>query len=93
MLELFEDKNKGGYFITAFGGEQLIARPKETYDGAMPSGNSVAAMVLQTLASLTGERSWQAAADMTEMYALDEIFRQANPEWMVEVRAEYVSAS
>ena len=30
---------------------------------------------------------------MTEMYALDEIFRQENPEWMVEVRAEYVSAS
>lgn len=56
MVELFEDKNKGGYFMTAIDGEQLIARPKETYNGAMPSGNSVAAMVLQTLASLTGEQ-------------------------------------
>lgn len=63
MVELFEDKKNGGYFMTAFDGEQLIARPKETYDGAMPSGNSVAAMVLQTLASLTGEQKWQAAAD------------------------------
>lgn len=63
MMELFEDKKNGGYFMTAYDGEQLIARPKETYDGAMPSGNSVAAMVLQTLASLTGEQEWQAAAD------------------------------
>ena len=73
MLELFEDKNKGGYFMTAFDGEQLIARPKETYDGAMPSGNSVAAMVLQTLASLTGERSWQAAADRQLSFLAGEI--------------------
>ena len=73
MVELFEDKNKGGYFMTAFDGEQLIARPKETYDGAMPSGNSVAARVLQTLASLTGKRSWQAAADRQLSFLAGEI--------------------
>lgn len=73
MVELFEDKNKVGYFMTAFDGEQLIARPKETYDGAMPSGNSVAAMMLQTLASLTGERSWQAAADRQLSFLAGEI--------------------
>ena len=59
--------------MTAFDGEQLIARPKETYDGAMPSGNSVAAMVLQTLATLTGERSWQAAADRQLRFLAGEI--------------------
>lgn len=59
--------------MTAFDGEQLIARPRETYDGAMPSGNSVAAMVLQTLASLTGERSWQAAADRQLSFLAGEI--------------------
>lgn len=63
MVAFFEDKKSGGYFMTTFDREQLIARPKETYDGAMPSGNSVAAMVLQTLASLTGEPAWQTAAD------------------------------
>ena len=63
MMELFEDKEQGGYFMTASDGEQLIARPKETYDGAIPSGNSTAAMVLQRLASLTGEIKWQDAAD------------------------------
>lgn len=73
MVELFEDKANGGYFMTAFDGEQLIARPKETYDGAMPSGNSVAAMVLQTLASLTGEQKWQAAADRQLSFLAGEI--------------------
>lgn len=73
MVELFEDKANGGYFMTAFDGELLIARPKETYDGAIPSGNSVAAMVLQTLASLTGERSWQAAADRQLSFLAGEI--------------------
>lgn len=63
MLELFEDKEEGGYYMTASDGEQLIARPKETYDGALPSGNSVAAMVLQKLATLTGEMKWQNAAE------------------------------
>ena len=73
MVELFEDKAKVGYFMTAYDGEQLIARPKETYDGAMPSGNSVAAMVLQTLASLTGEQKWQVAADRQLSFLAGEI--------------------
>ena len=73
MVELFEDRRNGGYFMTAFDGEQLIARPKETYDGAMPSGNSVAAMVLQTLASLTGEQKWQATADRQLSFLAGEI--------------------
>lgn len=61
LVELFGDK-EGGFFMTASDAEQLIARPKKTYDGAIPSGNSAAAMVLQTLASLTGEGKWQEAA-------------------------------
>lgn len=73
MMELFVDKEQGGYFMTASDGEQLIARPKETYDGAIPSGNSVAAMVLQTLASLTGESEWQAAADRQLRFLAGEI--------------------
>ena len=61
MVELFEDQ-EGGYFMTASDAEQLIARPRETYDGAVPSGNSVAAMVLQKLAYLTGEERWREAS-------------------------------
>lgn len=62
MVDLFEDRDRGGYFITPRDGEQLIARPKETYDGAIPSGNSAAAMALQALADLTGEVRWREAA-------------------------------
>ncbi|MBQ0037341.1 MAG: thioredoxin domain-containing protein [Clostridiales bacterium] len=62
MLDCFAD-DAGGFFMTAHDAEHLIGRPKETYDGAIPSGNSVAAMVLETLAQLTGETVWREAAD------------------------------
>ena len=63
MIEFFEDKNDGGFYMTASHGEKLITRPKETYDGAIPSGNSAAALVLQKLAVLIGEIKWQEAAE------------------------------
>lgn len=63
VLELFEDAENGGYFRTASDAEKLISRPKELYDGAMPSGNSCAAMALQQIAELTGETKWMEAAD------------------------------
>lgn len=62
MRNLFEDTN-GGYFLTAHDAQELITRPKETYDGAIPSGNSVAAMLLENLAQLTGDDKWRTAAD------------------------------
>ena len=62
MLDFFEDKD-GGYFLTAHDAQPLIFRPKETYDGAIPSGNSAAGMLLETLAQLTGEEKWRAATD------------------------------
>lgn len=73
MVELFEDTEHGGYFITASDAEQLIARPKETYDGAIPSGNSAAAVVLQRLAALTGEPFWQEAAGRQLRFIAGEI--------------------
>ncbi len=62
LLDFFEDEN-GGFYLTAHDAQQLISRPKETYDGAIPSGNSVAAMVLESLAQLTAEGCWRDAAD------------------------------
>lgn len=55
MLRLFWDDERGGCYFTANDGETLLARPKEIYDGAMPSGNSVAAYNLVRLAHLTGD--------------------------------------
>lgn len=73
MREYFEDKERGGYFITSSDAEPLISRPKQTYDGALPSGNSVAAMVLQRLSVLTGDKEWQEAADRQLRFIAREI--------------------
>ena len=50
----FVDQVGGGYFMTADDAEALIVRPKELYDGAIPSGNSVQMLNLLKLARLTG---------------------------------------
>ena len=50
----FVDPSGGGYFMTADDAEKLIVRPKELYDGAIPSGNSVQMLNLLKLARLTG---------------------------------------
>lgn len=55
LIDKFFDKENGGFYLYAEDGEQLIHRPKEIYDGAIPSGNSVAAYCLEKLAALTGE--------------------------------------
>ncbi len=62
MLNSFLDAENGGFFLTANDAEQLIYRPKETYDGAIPSGNSVAAYCLMKLAKLTGNPQLEEAA-------------------------------
>ena len=57
---LFYDEKAGGYYFSGAQNEKLIARPKETWDGAMPSGNSVMAYNLSRLALLCGdERFWR----------------------------------
>ncbi|NLF26264.1 MAG: thioredoxin domain-containing protein [Clostridiales bacterium] len=60
MHALFADGD-GGYFMTA--SQSLIARPKEVFDGAIPSGNGVAALVLAEIAAHCSEPVWQARLD------------------------------
>ena len=64
LLEFFFDWEHGGFYPYASDGEQLLTRTKEAYDAAMPSGNSVAALVLSRLSRLTGEKRWREAADL-----------------------------
>jgi hypothetical protein len=52
MVERFWDQAQGAFFFTSYRAKGLIARRMEGYDGAMPSGNSVAANVLLELSSL-----------------------------------------
>ena len=64
LLELFFDREHGGFYPYASDGEQLLTRTKEAYDGAMPSGNAMAALVLSRLARITGEGRWREAAEL-----------------------------
>jgi uncharacterized protein YyaL (SSP411 family) len=65
QCELFEDNERGGFFSTAVGDDSLILRMKEDYDGAEPSGNSVAAMNLFRLARITGRDDFEASGTRT----------------------------
>ena len=62
ILAHFSDP-AGGFFLTADDAEQLIVRPKELYDGALPSGNSAAAVLLQRLWRLTAKERWRVSAE------------------------------
>lgn len=55
MFRLFADREKGGFFDYGEDAEQLIARPKQIFDGAVPSGNSVAFYNLVRLAKWTAD--------------------------------------
>lgn len=55
MLKYFHDRDNGGLYLYGSDSEQLIVRPKDVYDGATPSGNSVAALNFLRLGRLTGD--------------------------------------
>jgi uncharacterized protein YyaL (SSP411 family) len=59
MVRLFWDKELGGLFFAGEGNEPLIARSKDVYDGALPSGNSVAVLNFLRLARMTGKTDYE----------------------------------
>ena len=63
LEEKFEDKENGGFFMTGKDHESLLVREKPFYDGAEPSGNSIAGMNLLRLAELTGNKTYKNRAE------------------------------
>jgi uncharacterized protein YyaL (SSP411 family) len=63
MVELHADNKAGGFFYTANDHEKLFARSKDQFDGAQPSGNSMAARNLVRLAAKTGDPTYRALAE------------------------------
>jgi uncharacterized protein YyaL (SSP411 family) len=63
--ELFEDAGTGAFFSTAADDHRLVLRVKEDYDGAEPSGNSVAVMNLVRLARMTNRAAFGESAQRT----------------------------
>lgn len=74
--KLFYDVTYGGYFLTGSDSEKLLFRPKEIYDGATPSGNSVSTMNLLRLARLTADAHWEARAE-EQLHAFIDYVKQS----------------
>ena len=62
LVKEFWDKQNDGFYFTSSKSEKLIARQKEVYDGAIPSGNSVALLNLIRLARYTADVSFEKKA-------------------------------
>jgi uncharacterized protein YyaL (SSP411 family) len=65
MLAKFFDSENGGFWQSTAGSKDLILRVKDDYDGAEPSGNSVATLSLLKLGAITGQKKFAEAAEKT----------------------------
>ncbi len=65
MIARFADPVDGGFFMTSADHTDILLRPKDSYDGATPSGNSVAAMTLLRLAAFTDREEYRKLAEDT----------------------------
>ena len=65
MIATFYDHANGGFWQSPAGTNDLILRVKDDYDGAEPSGNSVATLALLKLAAITGREDFRQPAEAT----------------------------
>jgi uncharacterized protein YyaL (SSP411 family) len=65
MIAKFHDAENGGFWQSAADSADLILRMKDDYDGAEPSGNSVATLALMKLAAITGRADFRQSAEAT----------------------------
>ena len=65
MIAKFYDAANGGFWQSAADAKDLILRVKDDYDGAEPSGNSVATLALFRLAAITDRKEFRAPAEAT----------------------------
>jgi uncharacterized protein YyaL (SSP411 family) len=75
LKQLFWDMENGGFYFTGNDGEELLMRQKEIYDGAIPSGNSVAALALLRLGRLTENAEYIGLVEEMFSYFSSEISR------------------
>ena len=65
MVDLFWDEASGQFYDTGRDHEQLVIRPRDTFDNAIPSGSSMASDVLLRLAVITGDSKFEQRAVTT----------------------------
>ncbi len=85
MIASFGDRQDGGFFYTSKAHEALFARSKDQFDGALPSGNSMAARNLVQLFQLTGEPRYRQWAETT--FKCFAVSLKANPTGSVTMAA------
>jgi uncharacterized protein YyaL (SSP411 family) len=62
QINLFWDKEDGGFYFTSYDAHELPVRRMDATDGAIPSGNSVSVQNLVRLSRLTGREEWEGIA-------------------------------
>ncbi len=75
MVEDFWDDKNGGFFLGSDQSEKLIVRSKTAYDGAIPSGNSVAVMNMVKLTRITGNTNWAELVEKTNRAFSEDVNR------------------
>jgi hypothetical protein len=78
LIEHFWDTENGAFYLTADDAEKLLVRSKEFYDGAIPSGNSVAVYNLLRLARLTGRTDLEEKASAAARAFGDDLSTRAD---------------
>ena len=58
-LKMFGDDENGGFFFVDENNDDVLVRLKESYDGALPSGNSVMMLNLLKIGRMTGKVEWE----------------------------------
>ena len=93
VLTDFTDPS-GGFFLTPQNADPLLIRPKDTADGALPSGNTMMAWNLIRLSHLTREDTWQRAAEaqMAFLSPLAASYPTAYPVFLLALLAQAVPA-
>jgi len=69
LLSLFWDEARGGFFFSPKDGEKLITRSKDPFDQSVPSGASIAALVLLKLSAIADEKYGEPARRYLEQVA------------------------
>jgi uncharacterized protein YyaL (SSP411 family) len=85
MMAKFYDRDQGGFWQSAPDAKDLILRVKEDYDGAEPSGNSVAILSLLRLSAITDRNDFKEAAEKSLRFFSDRLQRmpQAVPHMLL----------
>ncbi len=65
QVSLFHDPERGGFFDTSGADSTVLVRLREQFDGAEPSGNSMAAMNLVRMSRMVERPDWEKIASGT----------------------------